>query len=114
MENLANLDHDADLEIVLLTAHSGVVVYDLPGSAAAKILWNTGRGSFARSGSVSIDLGGAFVMFHSGISQAHCGVLPYFPQAGPRPRPASTAGGRCPVVLIPPAVLLPAGIFPPL
>jgi len=47
---LANLDQDGDLEIVLLTAHSGVVVYDLPGSATARILWNTGRGSFARSG----------------------------------------------------------------
>lgn len=47
---LANLDQDDDLEIVLLTAHSGVVVFDLPGSASAKILWNTGRGSFTRNG----------------------------------------------------------------
>jgi hypothetical protein len=48
---LANIDTDPDLEVVLVTAHSGVVAYDLPGSANARILWNTGRGSFARSGS---------------------------------------------------------------
>ena len=47
---LANIDTDLDLEIVLLTANSGVVAYDLPGSAGARVLWNTGRGSFLRSG----------------------------------------------------------------
>jgi len=48
---LANIDADADLEVVLVTAHSGVVVYDLPGTAGARLLWATGRGSFTRSGS---------------------------------------------------------------
>jgi hypothetical protein len=48
---LANVDLDPDLEVILLTAHSGVVVYDLPGTGAAKVLWETGRGSFLRSGS---------------------------------------------------------------
>ncbi|MFN2198869.1 MAG: FG-GAP repeat domain-containing protein, partial [Anaerolineales bacterium] len=48
---LANIDLDPDLEVVLLTAHSGVVVYDLPNSAEAHILWGTGRGSYLRSGS---------------------------------------------------------------
>jgi len=48
---LGNVDADADLELVLNTAHSGVVVYDLPGSAGARILWGTGRGNFQRSGS---------------------------------------------------------------
>lgn len=48
---LANLDADADLEVVLNTAHSGLVAYDLPGTAAARILWGTGRGSYLRSGS---------------------------------------------------------------
>jgi hypothetical protein len=48
---LANIDNDADLEVVLLTAHSGVVVFDLPGTAGATILWGTGRGGWARSGS---------------------------------------------------------------
>lgn len=48
---LANVDLDPDLEVILLTAHSGVVVYDLPGTGAAKVFWATGRGSFLRSGS---------------------------------------------------------------
>jgi uncharacterized repeat protein (TIGR01451 family) len=49
---LANIDADADLEIVINTAHSGLVAYDLPGSANARVLWGTGRGNFQRSGSV--------------------------------------------------------------
>jgi hypothetical protein len=48
---LANLDADPDLEVVLLTAHSGVVVYDLPGAAVDALLWPTGRGGYLRSGS---------------------------------------------------------------
>ncbi|MBZ0089217.1 MAG: VCBS repeat-containing protein [Thermoanaerobaculia bacterium] len=47
---LANLDADADLEVVIQTAYSGVVAYDLPGTASARILWGTGRGSFTRAG----------------------------------------------------------------
>jgi hypothetical protein len=46
---LANLDLDPELELALVTAHSGVVVYDLPGSAYARVLWGTGRGSLLRS-----------------------------------------------------------------
>ncbi len=49
---LANIDGDADLEVVLNTAHSGLVAYDLPGTANARILWGTGRGNYQRSGSV--------------------------------------------------------------
>lgn len=48
---LANIDADADWEVILNTAHSGVVAYDLPGTANARILWNTGRGNYRRSGS---------------------------------------------------------------
>jgi len=48
---LANIDSDPDLEVVLNTTHSGVVAYDLPGTASAKIIWETGRGNFQRSGS---------------------------------------------------------------
>ena len=48
---LANVDADADLEVVLNTAHAGVVVYDLPGTAGARVLWGTGRGNYQRSGS---------------------------------------------------------------
>ncbi len=49
---LANIDSDADLEIVLNSAHSGVLAYDLPGSSHARILWGTGRGSYLRNGAL--------------------------------------------------------------
>jgi uncharacterized repeat protein (TIGR01451 family) len=49
---LANLDADADLEVVLNTAHSGFVAYDLPGTASARVLWGTGRGNYQRTGSL--------------------------------------------------------------
>ena len=48
---LANIDNDPDLELVLNTAHSGIVAYDLPGTANARILWGTGRGNYQRTGS---------------------------------------------------------------
>ncbi len=48
---LANIDTDADLELVVLTANSGIVAYDLPGTASARVLWGTGRGGYLRSGS---------------------------------------------------------------
>jgi hypothetical protein len=48
--SLANLDSDADLEVILNTAHSGVVAYDLPGTAGATVLWGTGRGNNQRDG----------------------------------------------------------------
>ncbi|MCQ4167335.1 FG-GAP repeat domain-containing protein [Tahibacter harae] len=47
---LANLDADPDLEIVAGTAQSGLVAWDLPGSATARVLWGTGRGSQRRTG----------------------------------------------------------------
>jgi hypothetical protein len=49
---LADIDGDPDLEVVLSTAHSGVVAYDLPGTAGARVLWGTGRGNFRRDGYV--------------------------------------------------------------
>lgn len=48
--SVGNIDNDADLELVIGTSHSGVVAYDLPGSANARILWGTGRGSYERTG----------------------------------------------------------------
>jgi uncharacterized repeat protein (TIGR01451 family) len=48
---LADLDGDPDLEVVLNTANSGLVAYDLPGTANARLLWATGRGGYQRSGS---------------------------------------------------------------
>lgn len=52
---LANLDDDADLEVVVNTAHSGVVAYDLPGTSQATIQWGTGRGNYYRNGLVVDD-----------------------------------------------------------
>ena len=52
---LADIDGDPDLELVLNTAHSGLVAYDLPGTAGARILWGTGRGSYQRTGSPAIE-----------------------------------------------------------
>jgi uncharacterized repeat protein (TIGR01451 family) len=48
---LADIDGDPDLELVLNTAHSGFVAYDLPGTADARVLWGTGRGNYQRTGS---------------------------------------------------------------
>jgi len=48
---LANVDGDPNLEVVINTAHSGIVVYELPGSEHARILWGTGRGNYGRTGS---------------------------------------------------------------
>ncbi len=52
---LANVDTDPDLELIVNTAYSGVVVYDLPGSANARILWATGRGNYQRTGSLLVN-----------------------------------------------------------
>jgi uncharacterized repeat protein (TIGR01451 family) len=49
---LANIDADPDLEVVILTAHSGVVAYDLPSTEHATILWGTGRGDYLRDGNL--------------------------------------------------------------
>ena len=45
---LADIDGDPDLEVVLNTAHSGLVAYDLPGTAGARLLWPTGRANYQR------------------------------------------------------------------
>jgi uncharacterized repeat protein (TIGR01451 family) len=47
---LADIDGDGELEVVLNTAHSGIVAYDLPGTSNARILWGTGRGNYQRTG----------------------------------------------------------------
>jgi hypothetical protein len=62
---LADIDNDADYELVIGTSHSGVVAYDLPGSAAARILWGTGRGSYERTGLATPDDAG--VVYRDGF-----------------------------------------------
>jgi uncharacterized repeat protein (TIGR01451 family) len=69
---VANIDGDSDLEVVLNTAHSGLVAYDLPGTANARILWGTGRANYQRTGS---QLTGSLY----GSTKT---VQPQFPQAG--------------------------------
>ncbi len=67
---LANIDNDADLEIVLNSAHSGVLAYDLPNTSNARVLWETGRGNFLRSGSpIEIDLSASTINSNYPISQ---------------------------------------------
>jgi len=46
---LANIDTDPDLEVVLNTANPGLVAYDLPGTADARVFWGTGRGNYLRN-----------------------------------------------------------------
>jgi Calx-beta domain/FG-GAP-like repeat len=52
---LANIDGDADLELLVGTVASGVVAYDLPGTAGARVLWGTGRGGYKRTGAARPD-----------------------------------------------------------
>jgi hypothetical protein len=47
---LDDIDGDGELEVILNTAHSGMVAYDLPGTSEARVLWRTGRGSYLRAG----------------------------------------------------------------
>jgi hypothetical protein len=49
---LADIDGDNELEVVLNTANSGLVAYDLPGATNSKLIWPTGRGNYLRNGSV--------------------------------------------------------------
>ena len=49
---VANIDTDADLEVVVNTAATGLVAFDLPGTAQARVLWGTGRWNFQRSASL--------------------------------------------------------------
>ena len=47
---VANIDADADMEVVIGTVASGAVAYDLPGSAGARCLWCTGPRQHAPHG----------------------------------------------------------------
>ena len=51
---VANIDADADMELVIGTTSSGVVAYDLPGTAGAQCRWCTGRGSNRRTGAAAV------------------------------------------------------------
>ena len=40
---LANIDSDANLEVVVNTVYAGFVAYEIPNTPNARILWGTGR-----------------------------------------------------------------------
>jgi uncharacterized repeat protein (TIGR01451 family) len=69
---LANIDTDADLEVVLNTAQSGLLAYDLPSTANAHVLWGTGRGNYQRTGSLS----------PSSLKSSRVGATPILPGPG--------------------------------
>jgi uncharacterized repeat protein (TIGR01451 family) len=69
---LANIDADADLELILNTANSGIVAYDLPGTANARIYWGTGRGNYQRTGSYLV----------KPLQASTMSVTPALPEAG--------------------------------
>ena len=68
---LADIDGDPDLEVVINTAQSGLVAYDLPGSAGARLLWATGRGGYLRNA------------FSQPDNSLHVSLTPSTPLAGP-------------------------------
>lgn len=69
---LANIDADADMELVLNTTHSGFVAYDLPGTENAQVLWGTGRGNYQRTGSFLV----------GSLPNSSMQALPLTPEAG--------------------------------
>ncbi|PID84793.1 MAG: hypothetical protein CSB13_11300 [Chloroflexi bacterium] len=68
---LDNIDDDADLEVVINTAHSGFVAYDLPGTENARVLWGTGRNNYQRSASY----------LNGNLERSHISAVPLFPAA---------------------------------
>lgn len=48
---IADLDGDGTLEILVTTFDHGIDVFTVPGSSGNCLLWPTGRGSYARTGS---------------------------------------------------------------
>lgn len=89
---LADVDGDPDLEVVVGTVSSGVAVYDLPGTASARVLWGTGRGSVRRTGAAPGPSGPPPASrFHT---LAPCRLLDTRLAAGPLGGPALRPGAR--------------------
>jgi len=73
----ANIDADADLELVLGTINRGLVAYDIQNSAGARVLWGTGRGGFMRSG-----LAQAAAPARGSLERSYKAAVPLTPAAG--------------------------------
>ena len=58
---LANIDDDPNLEIVINTVSAGVVAFEVPDSANARILWKTGRAgqTYKQNPALSVALAGS-------------------------------------------------------
>jgi hypothetical protein len=58
---LANIDSDPNLEIVVNTVSAGFVAYEVPDSANARILWQTGRAGqvYQRNLKLTVDFAGS-------------------------------------------------------
>lgn len=89
---LADVDGDGELEAVLGTVASGAVVYDLPGTGNARVLWGTGRGTVRRTGAAPGPAGRPLPSrFHA---LTPCRVLDTRQAAGPLGGPSLAAGAR--------------------
>lgn len=81
---LANIDADPDLEVVIGTINMGVVAYDLPNTAGARVLWGTGRANYGRTAEAPIVVrctdptGGAGAPFPSGAYRLFLPILRRF------------------------------------
>lgn len=63
---LAQLDADPNWEAVVGTSKSGLVVYELQGSAATQVRWGTARGNLLRNGQPPAT-GGGNLLFRNGF-----------------------------------------------
>ena len=89
---LADVDGDGELEAVLGTVASGVVVYDLPDAGNARVLWGTGRGTLRRTGVAPGPVGPPLPSrFHT---LTPCRVLDTRLTAGPLGGPSLAAAAR--------------------
>ena len=89
---LADVDGDGELEAALGTVASGVVVYDLPDTGNARVLWGTGRGTLRRTGVAPGPAGRPLPSrFHT---LTPCRVLDTRLAAGPLGGPSLAAGAR--------------------
>ncbi len=65
---IAQLDTDPNYEIVVGTSASGVVAYEIPGSANARTRWGTARGGLLRNGQAAVNPAGVSdLLFRNGF-----------------------------------------------